>query len=45
MTYTGYQTDLGLTADSQNLSCMSMWSSFAWGGSSNKLMYFNSTWN
>ena len=29
-----------MTADTQNLHCESMWASFSWGGSANKMQYF-----
>lgn len=38
--FVSYEQDLGLTPDTQNLGCKRMWADFAWGGSSNKMLYF-----
>jgi hypothetical protein len=44
--FLSYQLDLNLAAETQNLSCKNTWSTFAWGGSSNKLQYFSAPrWN
>jgi len=36
--------DLGLDKETSNLYCEKMWSDFAWGGSSNKKLYFAREW-
>ena len=36
--------DLGLQ-ESENLACSAMWLDFAWGGSSNKILFFARDWS